>query len=101
MGGESRLPVDCDTIEVAGVRVFYLSAPIECDNTLPELTAAESAVARLAADGLSNAEIGRIRETSERTIANQLASIYKKLRVGSRVELVSFVDSSDRGSSAR
>jgi DNA-binding NarL/FixJ family response regulator len=52
------------------------------------LTSAEIAVAELAVAGLGNAEIGRRRGTSERTVANQLASIYRKLGVGSRTELV-------------
>jgi DNA-binding NarL/FixJ family response regulator len=43
---------------------------------------------RLAVEGLSNKEIAESRESSERTVANQLASIYRKLRVNSRAELV-------------
>jgi DNA-binding CsgD family transcriptional regulator len=52
------------------------------------LTAAETIVARLAADGLSNDEIARERGTSVRTIANQMAKILKKLRVGSRDDIL-------------
>jgi DNA-binding CsgD family transcriptional regulator len=51
------------------------------------LTAAEGAVAALAAEGLSNAEIARRRGTALRTVANQMASIFAKLAVGSRHEL--------------
>jgi len=56
---------------------------------LPEatLTAAEAAVAALAAEGLGNAEIGRRRGTSPRTVANQLGSSYRKLGGASRTTL--------------
>jgi DNA-binding NarL/FixJ family response regulator len=52
------------------------------------LTAAEHDVAQLAAQGLTNAEIAERRSSAERTVANQMAAIYEKLGVGSRVELV-------------
>jgi DNA-binding NarL/FixJ family response regulator len=51
------------------------------------LTAAEAEVASLAIEGLSNAAIARRRDTSVRTVANQLRSIYSKLAVGSRRQL--------------
>ncbi len=38
--------------------------------------------------GKSNADIARARDTSTRTVANQLASIYGKLGISSRHELV-------------
>lgn len=51
------------------------------------LTAAELEVATLLLSGASNEEIARCRGRSVRTIANQIASIYAKLGVGSRAEL--------------
>ena len=51
------------------------------------LTPAERMIALDAAAGLSNATIAARRRRSVRTIANQLASIYRKLGVGSRAEL--------------
>ncbi len=56
---------------------------------LAKLTRVERQVARLAATGLSNAEIGRRRRTSERTVANQMGSILRKLKMGSRYKLTS------------
>jgi DNA-binding CsgD family transcriptional regulator len=50
------------------------------------LTKAETDVARRMIAGLSNAEIARHRHTSCRTVANQAASIFKKLHVQSRYE---------------
>jgi DNA-binding CsgD family transcriptional regulator len=51
------------------------------------LTRAEREVALAAGMGASNREIARVRRTSERTVANQLAAIYRKLSIASRAEL--------------
>lgn len=51
------------------------------------LTPTEAEIAREVLAGLSNAEIARKRGTALRTIANQVASIYRKLQVRSRLEL--------------
>jgi DNA-binding NarL/FixJ family response regulator len=56
---------------------------------LPEaLTVAEQEIALLVYAGSSNDDIARARGVSTKTITNQLDSIYRKLAVGSRVELV-------------
>jgi DNA-binding CsgD family transcriptional regulator len=52
------------------------------------LTAAERDVVQRVVDGRSNAEIARARGTAVSTVANQLASIFRKLGVGSRFELI-------------
>jgi DNA-binding CsgD family transcriptional regulator len=55
-----------------------LSYPLEPD--LPScLSDVEAAVVLLAQMGLSNADIAQIRAVSQRTVANQLASVYRKL----------------------
>jgi DNA-binding CsgD family transcriptional regulator len=54
-----------------------------------DLTAAEREVASLAAAGLTDAAIARRRGRSARTVANQMASIRRKLRVCSRREVAS------------
>jgi DNA-binding CsgD family transcriptional regulator len=51
------------------------------------LTGTELEIAREVLSGLSNADIARKRGTAVRTIANQVASVYRKLRVRSRLEL--------------
>jgi DNA-binding CsgD family transcriptional regulator len=51
------------------------------------LTSAEREVVRRALAGESNPEIARGRGTSTRTVANQMASVFRKLGVGSRLEL--------------
>src|SRR5258706_12476681 len=60
---------------------------VESEPDWSVLTASERDVAKLARDGLSNAAIGQLRGTSPRTVANQLARIYRKLGVGSRLGL--------------
>jgi DNA-binding NarL/FixJ family response regulator len=72
-----------------GLRFAVISLPNE---TVPDrvdrLTPAERAVTSLLLGGLSNAEIAAKRGTSERTVANQIAAIFRKLGVSSRTELV-------------
>ena len=52
------------------------------------LSAAERVVAVLAARGLTHGAIAHARCRSRRTIGKQLSSIYRKLNVGSRAELI-------------
>lgn len=54
---------------------------------LAKLTAAERAVAQEVARGFSNEEIATLRGSSPRTVANQMQAIFRKLGVGSRIEL--------------
>ena len=55
---------------------------------LEKLTPAEREVALLALDGLTNAQIGAQRGASVRTVANQLASVFRKLNIYGRLELI-------------
>lgn len=50
------------------------------------LTTAELEVARHIVDGHSARDIARARHTSERTVANQIANVYRKLRASARRE---------------
>jgi DNA-binding CsgD family transcriptional regulator len=87
---EAALPVPCDLrasrFSVGGdeyaVLEFRVAAAIPAG-----LTAAEREVAALAAAGLSNGDIARRRGRAPRTVANQLASVFRKLGVASRAEL--------------
>jgi DNA-binding NarL/FixJ family response regulator len=58
---------------------------------LPErlqLTRAERQVAVLLLEGKSHAEIARTRGSAPRTVANQVASLFQKLGIHSRAELL-------------
>jgi len=63
-------------------------ASVERQEALASLTPNELHVALLAVAGLSNAEIAARRGTAVRTVCNQLASIFQKLDLRSRSELV-------------
>lgn len=58
---------------------------------LASLTPAERAVALLAVEGLSNAEIAERRRATPKTVANQLRRVYAKLGVRSRFALVALL----------
>ena len=71
----------------AGERFAVVSVALVPE--LPEsLTPAEREVVSLLLTGASNAAIAKARRVSVRTIANQVASALKKLKVGSRTELI-------------
>ena len=53
-----------------------------------ELTAAELRVARMAAEGMTNREIAQALFLTEKTIEHHLSSVYRKLDIRSRVQLV-------------
>lgn len=66
--------------------VFILGAPA-IRRALP-LSPAERQVAALILDGQTNAAIAARRGVSRPTVAKQVASIFERLGVGSRAELV-------------
>lgn len=75
-------------VQVGGVRGLLIDLPVD-ELELPDtLTAAEREVVQLVAQGLSNEQIGAQRGRSARTIANQLAAVYRKVGVFSRTELL-------------
>jgi DNA-binding CsgD family transcriptional regulator len=75
------------TFRLGGVKFAVLSVPLDGEDVMAELSSCEREVATLAASGLTNAAIAKCRGRSDRTVANQMASILRKLRVGSRYEL--------------
>ncbi len=93
---ERRVP-DSEKAAGGGVRVsemrlgdlelVVVSTPIAESDVLGRLSPAEREVALLASAGCPSREIAERRGTSERTVANQLASIFKKLGMSSRTEL--------------
>lgn len=79
------------SFQLGGLDFVVLSAPL-APLPLAGLTKAEQAVVALVVAGLTNAEIAARRNTSVRTVSNQLAAIFQKAGVGSRVELASRVN---------
>ena len=79
--------------EGAGLRVLgtaqlcWVVLPVEALGLDPRLTSAERQVVAGVLNGRTNAAIAMARRTSSRTVANQLAAIYRKLGVSSRWEL--------------
>lgn len=75
-------------VTVGAQRLVIVGAPATAGGrSLESLSAAELAIARLVARGLTNAEIAQRRRSSPRTVANQLARIFAKLGLRSRSEL--------------
>lgn len=68
--------------------VVVLSYPAAAVLLPPGLTDAEREVVAAILDGKSNAAIAAARGRSPRTVANQINSVFRKLGVGSRAELV-------------
>jgi DNA-binding NarL/FixJ family response regulator len=85
--GPFRKPQGLRLEEPHGTGVLVLSFPVPCATFGELLTDTEAAIARDILSGLSNAAIARKRGTAVRTIANQVASIFRKLQVRSRLEL--------------
>lgn len=77
-----------EDVEVGGVPCLLIDVPGSDDrHALGVLTPSEREVARCVAAGMNNAAVAATRGTSARTVANQLASLYRKMGVGSRAEL--------------
>jgi DNA-binding CsgD family transcriptional regulator len=74
--------------DIGGEEFALLESGDPQPEILPGLTGAEADVARLAAQGLSNKQIAVRRGTSPRTVANQIASLFRKLGLASRPELL-------------
>jgi DNA-binding CsgD family transcriptional regulator/Tfp pilus assembly protein PilF len=69
--------------------------------TRDQLTAAESRVARLAGEGLSNAEIARRLHLSVNTIETHLKRVHRKLGLHSRRQLTALAATKDHGNPGR
>ena len=77
--------------------VFSIAADADRGGVLiPALTPAEASVAQLAAAGVSNGHIARLRRCSVNTVANQLSAVFRKLGVCGRRELGARLASLDR-----
>lgn len=82
-------------LDLGGVRALIIEVPIDGLDLPETLTSSEREVVQLVAQGLSNEEIAAARGRSARTIANQLAAVYRKLGVFSRTELLARLTGSE------
>lgn len=82
-------------LDVAGEQIVLFVWQSE-ESSQP-LASGEREVLQLVLEGHSNAEIGAARGTSARTVANQVASLLRKLGARSRFELIGR-SGRDRGS---
>jgi DNA-binding CsgD family transcriptional regulator len=71
----------------AGERVTIRVPPL-VTRLVPFLTEAERSVATLLIEGKSYLEIAKVRRTSQRTVANQIASLFRRLHISGRAELL-------------
>ena len=84
---------------LSGADVVLLSYPAASVLLPPGLTDAEREVVEAIVEGKSNAQIAAARGRSARTVANQVNSVFRKLGVGSRTELVALCARSTHGGS--
>jgi DNA-binding CsgD family transcriptional regulator len=82
---------------IDGEELAVLSHPVDEPLPLKGLTEAEHQVAKDILDGLSNPQIALRRGTVPRTVAKQVASIFRKLGVGSRRQLAATHNGGARG----
>jgi DNA-binding CsgD family transcriptional regulator len=80
--------LDVDFMNLGGAEYAVLHFPLAPTPSVAGLTEAERDVAESLLAGRSNAEIARLRGTSVRTVANQVASLLRKAGVSSRAEFV-------------
>jgi len=88
-GGRSAPPprARATTFVAGDERFVVLSYPLADLPGVDDLSPAELEVVKAILGGMSNAEIARRRGRAVRTVANQVAAIFRKLGVGSRSEL--------------
>jgi DNA-binding NarL/FixJ family response regulator len=72
-------------------RLAVFSVPLATADAVGSLTAAEREVVSALLAGLANREIAAQRRCSVRTVANQVASVFRKTGVRSRAELAALL----------
>ena len=78
-------------MKVGDERLVVLELPRVDPSTLQGLTETERAIVMRVVDGESNEHIAAERGVSPRTVANQLATVFRKLGVSGRAELVAAI----------
>jgi DNA-binding NarL/FixJ family response regulator len=77
-----------ESLEADGSNALVLSFPVpEAKRHVSRLTNAERDVAHGVLHGLTYEEVAERRGVSQRTVANQMAAVFAKLKVSSRLDL--------------
>jgi DNA-binding NarL/FixJ family response regulator len=76
------------SLTVGRAELVVVSYPVAAPPALSRLSPGERAVACAAMAGKRNLDIARERGVSPRTIANQMAAVFTKLGIASRLELL-------------
>lgn len=85
MAADPDRPADLMRLRRGDDEYLVLSLPLRVPS---ELTRAEGEVAHMATAGLTEREIASRRGVSRKTVHNQLQSVYRKLGVRDRAQLV-------------
>jgi len=91
--GKVQRPEDLQAFrfQIGSGEFVILSYATSQSRRVRDLTPAEHDVLKQVLAGASNAKIAAVRKTSKNTVANQVASIFRKTGVCSRAELAAFV----------
>jgi DNA-binding CsgD family transcriptional regulator len=87
----SGIDARCATFRLGGEEHLILAMERVETQWLAQLSRAEAEVLALLLKGYSYAGIGASRDASSRTIANQVASIFRKFGVSGRLELLATI----------
>lgn len=93
--------------QIHGFEIFavrggeFVFAKASCPNwtRFPQLTASEQQICKMIIAGKSNVQISQERKTTVGTVQNQVASLFRKMGVSSRFELLNCIFSADDGPS--
>lgn len=90
MAHRQNLHVECrrSTLSLDSLQYTVTSATRPERRLGQSLTRSEHEVVRLLVEGKAYQEVATLRRTTERTVANQLASAFRKLNVSGRIELL-------------
>lgn len=76
------------SVDLDGEELIVLSWPVVARPELSSMTDAEQEILGMLLERRTQRDMASARGTSARTVANQVASIYRKLGVSGRVELL-------------
>lgn len=88
------------TLDLGAEQYLVLSHALVRWELPAALTAAEREIVSAVLDGKSREEVAKERGTSARTVANLVAQVFRKLGVGSRIELAALVTAREPGMNA-